>query len=1061
MEEVGTGPHAGTAPTSARCAACSGCSVCRASVGAGVIVAGIVAAVVVVTLFSGSGAAEGECAWDNYRLPGWITPTGYSVQWTPSMSAGGPLTGTVVMNAKVAAGGLGCVIMHSQGFAFDEVVYTWTPKDSDSVQTATVKTSDVIFRPANQQVAIPLGQRLARGDSISMTIRFRGKMSSTLNGMYISQGVNEATGQPTDPVVVTQFEATYARKAFPCLDEPEFKATFDISLKDIPAGLTALSNMPIKSQVASANGEVVTFNFERSVPMSTYLVAIVVGRFTATWGTYISPLDASRRVNVSVWAPPGNENRLNFALNAARKSLAEYESSFNVAFPLPEMKMAAIESFAAGAMENWGLVTYRLTALLADPAEASQASLERVAVVVAHELAHQWFGNLVTTAFWNQLFLNEGFATLFEYLGTNASNPEFDVWSEFLDNDVHKAMRIDDLAAVSPLVNPNVDSSGAVESSFNDVAYAKGGSVLRMLWKFMDSSPLTQGGGADDDAGGDDAGEPAGSAFFGGLNAYLTRYQYSVATADQLFYELADFSGWDDLAPNMATWSKQPGVPLVMFAWENGDNTDPSVTSGNLCISQRRLWRSPYSRQLAGDGEFGNDQLYWIPLDITVRHPKGSAARKVATRLVNGGGFSNATYTCFAHDTLVQGFVKANANSYGYYRTAYPASVWTDIRAAVNASTTTDGEPIFGAQDRAGLLDDILTVAETQADAPDPDSSSLRASVEPATSTSFATALDYMKTLRTEPEYTVWRSALTHISRISANIYPQATPGSNGNAPDPSTVPCVGEFNDYATYIMTPVVAAIGSMWGNASVSVSAKDVVLPADAPPEAASILARWRSSSTVDPAVRDAAIIGTAASLGFPTVVQRCNDLWRSGVKNIDPNYLGAVASSYVANGGYNGWEEVRAAYEAESEAYSKNLLLRALASATEPAVIKMTLNYTMSAAVDQQDKTTVLSGVASNPAARALAWKFITQDDVWNELEDLYGSGGFGWSSLIKSMASHFVTDAWFNEATAFFKGADLDAGASDAAQALEIVKSNVVLRQTLQDTGCPWLATWDA
>lgn len=134
MEEVGTGPHAGTAPTSAWCAACSSCSVCRASVGAGVIVAGIVAAVVVVTLFSGSGAAEGECAWDNYRLPGWITPTGYSVQWTPSMSAGGPLTGTVVMNAKVAAGGLGCVIMHSQGFAFDEVVYTWTPKDSDSVQ---------------------------------------------------------------------------------------------------------------------------------------------------------------------------------------------------------------------------------------------------------------------------------------------------------------------------------------------------------------------------------------------------------------------------------------------------------------------------------------------------------------------------------------------------------------------------------------------------------------------------------------------------------------------------------------------------------------------------------------------------------------------------------------------------------------------------------------------------------------------------------------------------------------------------------------------------------------
>jgi len=221
-----------------------------------------------------------------------------------------------------------------------------------------VKASDVISNTATQQIAIPLSTRLGQGDKIRMTIPFRGTMSKTLNGMYISQGIDESTGLPGPPVVVTQFEATYARKAFPCLDEPAFKAKFRVILEGIEPGLEALSNMPVATRATRSDGTV-TYRYEESVPMSTYLLAVVIGRFTATWGTYVSPLDPARTVNVSVWAPPGNENRLTYALDAARDSLAKYESSFNVAFPLPEMKMAAIESFAAGAMENWGLVTYR------------------------------------------------------------------------------------------------------------------------------------------------------------------------------------------------------------------------------------------------------------------------------------------------------------------------------------------------------------------------------------------------------------------------------------------------------------------------------------------------------------------------------------------------------------------------------------------------------------------------------------------------------------------------------------------------------------------------------
>jgi aminopeptidase N len=1029
------------------------------------IVVGAIVAFVLVNMTVDS------CAWNDYRLPHWVSPSSYTVRWKPSMQQGGSLTGTVTMDANVLYPGVGCVVMNSVGFTFTSLLVTVTPKgapDSFVPQTRVLDASSIRIMEENQQIAIPLGQMLAMNDRITLQLGFAGTMSDTLNGMYLSSSMNPDGSNNT--VIVTQFEATYARKAFPCLDEPAFKAEFTVILDGIEPGLAALSNMPPTSITPYGSDGLLTYQFEPSVPMSTYLVAVVVGEFEATWETYVSPLDANRTVNVSVWAPPGNSNRLQFAVGCARKSLAAYESTFGVPFPLPEMKMAAIASFAAGAMENWGLVTYRLTALLADVNEASQSSLERVAVVVAHELAHQWFGNLVTTAYWNQLFLNEGFATLIEYLGTEASNPSFHIWDEFLGGDVHRAMRVDDLAAVSPLVSPNVDSSGAIESQFNDIAYAKGGSVLRMLWKFMDSSPLTRNvrpgnddgarmlqGSQDDDAPADNV--YTDSIFFGGLQEYLNTYKYDVATADQLIAVLADYSQYDQLNTDMATWTHQPGVPLVMFHWQSGTE---GATEGNMCISQRRLFRSDYSRQQAATGEFGNDQLYWVPLNFVVEAGQGSPAQSFADAVFAQGGFRNETLGCFPYSVNTDGFLKANNESFGYYRVSYPSAVWSRLADAVINSTKDDQGAVFSPQDRAGLLDDILTVAETSADA-EFQMRHLR-SAEASSMTSITTALDYMRTLRSEATYPVWRSGITHILRITSLLAPEAEPGDNPPIPPNDPNQCIPLFQGYARYLAFPMITAIGNSWGNLSSAVSE-----PADlSDPDVASVVRQLMSRTgaqsldeyrlRADEAVFKAAIISLAAQIGNQAVVNRTIELWNSGLENIDPNYLSIVAASYVRSGGAPEWTEVRNAYVASTEAFSKNILLRALGESTIPSVLQQALEFAMSNNVDPQDTVTLLAGVASNPVGRALAWNYITTPAIWTELVRRYGSGGFTFSELISVMASSFASQLWFDEAQTFFANANLEAGTEEAAQALEIIQSHISFATSQQPDACGWLTT---
>lgn len=297
-----------------------------------------------------------------------------------------------------------------------------------NIKKATLKCSNgTELSPQNISVSteeetatLSYAAPLPNGEA-SLMIEYDGEINDKMKGLYRSKYISPEGEERY--AAVTQFEATDARRCFPCWDEPAIKATFDITLT-VPQDRIALSNMPVESEQDEGDLRVVQF---RTTPiMSTYLVAIVVGEFDYVENT------SKDGVLVRVYTPVGKKDQGLFALEVATEVLPYYKDYFNIAYPLPKIDLIAIADFSAGAMENWGLVTYRETCLLVDPKNTSANTKQWVALVVGHELAHQWFGNLVTMEWWTHLWLNEGYATFVEYLCVNRLFPEYDIWTQFV-----------------------------------------------------------------------------------------------------------------------------------------------------------------------------------------------------------------------------------------------------------------------------------------------------------------------------------------------------------------------------------------------------------------------------------------------------------------------------------------------------------------------------------------------------------------------------------------------------------------------------------------------------
>ena len=344
----------------------------------------------------------------------------------------------------------------------------------------------------------------------------------------------------------TQFESLDARRAFPCWDEPARKAIFGVTLT-VPKHMDAFSNMPELSNKTLAGGTKKEIAFLDSPIMSTYLLAFVIGEFD-----YVQA-QTGHGVLIRVYTPPGKSDSGAFALDCATKSLDAYNDFFGIPYPLPKLDMVAIPEFAAGAMKNWGLVTYREVDLLIDPTKASSNQKQRVCTVVTHELAHQWFGNLVTMTWWDDLWLNEGFASWAENWAADVLYPNWAMWDQFTTGHLSAALRLDSLKSSHPIQVP-IHHAEEVEEVFDAISYCKGGSVVKMIRAVLGMK-----------------------AFQKGLGNYMKKHAYGNTETFDLWKAWEESSGLP-VQEMMASWTEQMGFPLVTVTGEEWEDDKVTLT---------------------------------------------------------------------------------------------------------------------------------------------------------------------------------------------------------------------------------------------------------------------------------------------------------------------------------------------------------------------------------------------------------------------------------------------------------------------------------------------------
>mmetsp|Transcript_71782 Transcript_71782/g.181103 ORF Transcript_71782/g.181103 Transcript_71782/m.181103 type:complete len:897 (+) Transcript_71782:97-2787(+) len=380
----------------------------------------------------------------------------------------------------------------------------------------------------------------------TLVIEYTGILNNQMAGFYRSS-YKDIHGV-TKTMASTQFESLDARRCFPCWDEPARKAVFAVTLVVDPA-LTAFSNMPESSSkmVKVGSKYLREVAFMDSPKMSTYLVAIVVGEFDFVQAK------TENGVLVRVYTPPGRAEAGKFALNSATKCLDIYDEFFGLPYPLPKLDMVAIPEFAMGAMENWGLVTYREVDLLIDEKTASGQQKQRVCIVVTHELAHQWFGNLVTMNWWDDLWLNEGFASWCENYAADLIFPSYKLWDQFASDTLAHALRLDALKTSHPIQVP-INYADEVEEVFDAISYCKGASVIRMAYALLGHE-----------------------AFRKGLQEYMKKHQYSNTETFDLW---AAWSANSDLNIKdiMSSWTEQMGFPVLEVKSYSVSGTEAKLT---------------------------------------------------------------------------------------------------------------------------------------------------------------------------------------------------------------------------------------------------------------------------------------------------------------------------------------------------------------------------------------------------------------------------------------------------------------------------------------------------
>ncbi|XP_021784821.1 puromycin-sensitive aminopeptidase isoform X3 [Papio anubis] len=507
------------------------------------------------------------------RLPADVSPINYSLCLKPDL-LDFTFEGKLEAAAQVRQA-TNQIVMNCADI--DIITASYAPEGDEEIHATGFN-----YQNEDEKVTLSFPSTLQTGTG-TLKIDFVGELNDKMKGFYRSKYTT-----PSGEVryaAVTQFEATDARRAFPCWDEPAIKATFDISLV-VPKDRVALSNM------------------------------------------------------------------------VAAKTLPFYKDYFNVPYPLPKIDLIAIADFAAGAMENWGLVTYRETALLIDPKNSCSSSRQWVALVVGHELAHQWFGNLVTMEWWTHLWLNEGFASWIEYLCVDHCFPEYDIWTQFVSADYTRAQELDALDNSHP-IEVSVGHPSEVDEIFDAISYSKGASVIRMLHDYIGDKDFKKG-----------------------MNMYLTKFQQKNAATEDLWESLENASG-KPIAAVMNTWTKQMGFPLIYVEAEQ--------------VEDDRLLRLSQKKFCAGGSYVGEDCPQWmVPITISTSEDPNQAKLKIL--------MDKPEMNVVLKNVKPDQWVKLNLGTVGFYRTQYSSAMLESLLPGIRDLSL---PPV----DRLGLQNDLFSLA--------------------------------------------------------------------------------------------------------------------------------------------------------------------------------------------------------------------------------------------------------------------------------------------------------------------------------------------------------------
>ncbi len=575
------------------------------------------------------------------RLPKSIMPIKYNLQIQPDIEAS-TFIGNEVIDILLEKS-VKEVSLHSKEL---EITDGWWQVGKEKVDILKIS-----YNEKADTATFQFAKSLPKGKG-KLHLHFRGIISDKLRGFYRSQ--YEYKGK-TMRIATTQFESTDARRAFPCFDEPSHKAVFQVSLV-IPKHLTAISNT-IELPESSATPQGVdhkpgykVINFAPTPKMSTYLLAYIIGDFE-----YIETKTKAKGQNgvtIRIFTTPGKKHQAKFALEVAKKSLEFLNDYFKVPYPLPILDLIAIPDFSAGAMENWGAVTFRESALLADENHTAFANRQQIAETIAHELVHQWFGNLVTMEWWTHLWLNESFASFMSYLVLEDLFPQWHIWTRFVMNDHANALQLDSLENTHP-IEVEVHHPNQISEIFDAISYDKGASVLRMLMHYIGPEN-----------------------FRNGLSYYLKKHSYKNTESIHLWDAFEKASG-KPVSKFMAKWVGNSGYPIVTLV-------EPKI--GQLHISQKRF-------VLGSKKDKHKDKTVWqIPLQFEL--DKG--------HLSDLDLFSQVKKQITISPSSK--YIKANPQETGFFRTLYSPSLLAKLYEPIKSKE-------LSSIDRFGVVRDLFAMS--------------------------------------------------------------------------------------------------------------------------------------------------------------------------------------------------------------------------------------------------------------------------------------------------------------------------------------------------------------